>query len=191
MLRLHINLATNPFVNYRQYYLLGTILLLMGVGGAVYAVSHYLALRQRASVLEQDLSQKQSELTQLTARSARLKEQLEQPQTLDTLDQINFYNTLIQRKTFPWAQFFKDLESVLPYNVKVTQIQQRSSGGSVNLEMVFMGRTTGDAVEFLRNLTSSGKFHGIFVDQEGTFRDTATHRVSNEVEVSLHMQYQP
>jgi|GEM_PF-900639 len=191
MLRLHLNLATNPFVNYRQYYLLGTILVLMGVGGAAYTVNHYLALRQRAGVLEQNLGQKQNELTELTAQSTQLKEKLEQPQTLDALDQISFYNTLIQRKTFPWAQFFKDLESVLPYDVKVTQIQQRSSGGSLNLEMVFTGRTTGDAVEFLRNLTNSGKFHGIFVDQEGTFRDAATHRVSNEVEVSLHMQYQP
>ncbi|MBZ5537137.1 MAG: hypothetical protein LAO31_14375 [Acidobacteriia bacterium] len=191
MLRYHLNLATNPFVNYRKYYLIGLVLLLAGLGGAGYFVNRYRVLRLENKALEQDLRLKQRELDQTTARSAQLKEQLEQPQTLDEIDRINLYNLLIKRDTFPWTQFFQDLESVIPYNVQVTQIRQKSSGQTINLEMVFLGRTTIDAVNFLRNLTSSKKFHNIFVDQEGSFKDAATHRVSNEVEVTLHLQYEP
>lgn len=191
MLRFHLNLATNPFVNYRKYYLIGLILLLAGIGGAGYSVNRYRVLRQENSALEQDLRLRQEELNQLTARGAQLKEQLEQPKTLDEIDRINFYNLLIQRDTFPWTQFFQDLESVIPFNVQVTQIRQKSSGQTIDLEMVFLGRTAVDAVNFLRNLTSSKKFRNIFVDQEGSFKDAATHRVSNEVEVTLHLQYEP
>jgi Tfp pilus assembly protein PilN len=191
MLRYHLNLATNPFVNYRKYYLIGVVFFLVGLGGAGYSVNRYLTLRQGNGALEQDLRLKQQEFNQLTARSSQLKEQLEQPQTLDELDRIGFYNLLIQRDTFPWTQFFQDLEAVIPYNVQVTQIRQKSSGQVLDLEMVFLGRSTVDAVTFLRNLTNSKKFHNIFVDQEGSFKDAATHRVSNEVEVTLHMQYEP
>lgn len=191
MLRFHLNLATNPFVNYRKYYLIGLVLLLAGIGGAGYSVNRFRVLRQENSALEQDLRLKQQELNQLTAHGAYLKEQLEQPKTLDEIDRINFYNLLIQRDTFPWTQFFQDLESVIPFNVQVTQIRQKASGQTVDLEMVFLGRTAVDAVNFLRNLTSSKKFHNIFVDQEGSFKDAATHRVSNEVEVMLHLQYEP
>jgi len=191
MLRFHLNLATNPFVNYRKYYLIGLVLLLAGIGGAGYSVNRFRVLRQENSALEQDLRLKQQELNQLTAHGAHLKEQLEQPKTLDEIDRINFYNLLIQRDTFPWTQFFQDLESVIPFNVQVTQIRQKASGQTVDLEMVFLGRTAVDAVNFLRNLTNSKKFHNIFVDQEGSFKDAATHRVSNEVEVMLHLQYEP
>jgi len=76
-------------------------------------------------------------------------------------------------------------------NVQVTQIQQRTVGKTVNLEMVFMGRTTLDALNFLRNLGNSKNFRDLVVSQEGSFRDAATHRVTNEVEVVLHMDYVP
>ncbi|MBZ5553588.1 MAG: hypothetical protein LAO21_12765 [Acidobacteriia bacterium] len=191
MLRFHLNLATNPFVNYRKYYLIGWVLLLVGIVGAGYSVNRYRALRQENSALEQDLRLKQQELDQLTARGVNLKQQLEQPKTLDAIDQVNFYNLLIQRDTFPWTQFFQDLESVIPFNVQVTQIRQKAGGQAIDMEMVFLGRTAVDAVTFLRNLTSSKKFRNIVVDQEGSFKDAATHRVSNEVEVALHLQYEP
>jgi Tfp pilus assembly protein PilN len=191
MLRYHLNLATNPFVNYRKYYLIGVALLVLGLSGAGYSVNRYLALRRGNSALVQELHLKQQDLIRLTTRSAELKEQLEQPQTLDAIDRISFYNLLIQRDTFPWTQFFQDLEAVIPFNVQVTQIRQKSSGQVTDLEMVFMGHSTVDAVNFLRNLTNSKKFHNIYVDQEGSFRDAATHRVSNDVEVTLHMQYEP
>lgn len=146
MLRFHLNLATNPFVNYRKYYLIGLVLLLAGIGGAGYSVNRFRVLRQENSALEQDLRLKQQELNQLTAHGAYLKEQLEQPKTLDEIDRINFYNLLIQRDTFPWTQFFQDLESVIPFNVQVTQIRQKASGQTVDLEMVFL-----DALRWMRS----------------------------------------
>jgi Tfp pilus assembly protein PilN len=191
MLRYRLNLATSPFVNYRKYYLLGILLMVLGVGGAVFFVKDYVTLHRENSSLLQDFSAKENELSVITAQESQLKTQLEQTETLDEIDRIAYYNALIQRKTFPWTQFFKDLEAVIPYNIQVTQIRQKSVGKSIDLEMVFLGRTTGDAIQFLRNLGNSKKFSQIFVSQEGTFREAATHRVSNEVEVVLHMQYEP
>lgn len=191
MLRFQLNLATNPFVNYRKYYLAGVALLLIGVAGAGYSARHYLDLHRLTRLMSQDLQKNQSQLNQLIEHEADLKAQLERPQTLDEIDRIAFYNLLIQRKVFPWTPIFQDLESVIPYNVQVTQIRQKTVGKSIDLEMVFMGRSTADAINFLRNLTSSKKFHDIVVNQEGAFREAATHRISSEVEVTLHMQYEP
>lgn len=191
MLRYHLNLATHPFVNYRKYYLLGLLLLALGSIVTTYSVNSYLKLRDENRALVQDLSSHQKELGQLTEREVKLKEQLEQPRTLDELDRITFYNTLIQQRTFPWTQLFQDLESVIPYNTQVTQIRQRAGPGGVTVEMVFMGQAVGDAVKFLRNLSESGKFRNILVNQEGNFKEAATHRVSGEVEVLLRMDYQP
>jgi Tfp pilus assembly protein PilN len=191
MLRFHLNFATNPFVNYRKYYLAGVLLLAVGGVGAVYSVEHYRTLHQSNQALTEDLAANQKELNQLIERQGHLKEQLEQPQTLDEVDRINFYNTLIQRRTFPWTQFFRDLEAVIPYNVQVTEIRQKAGGKGLDLEMVYLGRTTADAVNFLRNLSNSKKFRNILVNQEGSFREAATHRVSNEIEVTLHLQYEP
>lgn len=191
MLRYHLNLATNPFVNYRKYYLLGLLLLVLGSLGAAYSVNHYMKLRgeNRAGLL--DLSSKQKELGRLSEQEVKLKEQLEQPRTLDELDRVTFYNTLIQERTFPWTELFQDLESVIPYNTQVTQIRQKAGPGGVTVEMVYMGQNVGDAVKFLRNLSESGKFRNILVNQEGNFKEAATHRVSGEVEVLLRMDYQP
>ncbi|MDD5541606.1 MAG: hypothetical protein PHX83_00350 [Acidobacteriia bacterium] len=190
-MRFHLNLATNPFVNFRKYFLLGAILLLLGLGGAVGLGRKYIHTRSETRSLSQDLSSKQDELQRLASHENSTKTQLEQPATLDEIDRINMYNTLIQRKLFPWTQFFRDLETVIPYNVQVTQIQQRSSGQRLNLQMVFMGRTTQDALSFLRNLSNSKNFQNLVVNQEGSFRDAATHRVSNESEVVLQMDYVP
>ena len=191
MLRFHLNLATNPFVNYRKYYMAGVLLLLVGVGGAVYSANQYLTLRRNNRDTTRDLQVKQQELNELTGRESQLKDALRQPQVLDEVDQINFYNTLIQRKTFPWTQFFEDLESVIPYNVQITEIRQKAGLNAVSLEMIFIGRTTADAVSFLRNLENSPKFRNVIVNQAGSFREAATHQVSSDVEVVLHMEYQP
>jgi Tfp pilus assembly protein PilN len=191
MLRFHLNLATNPFVNFRKYFLAAALLLLIGLGGALGLGRHYVTMRRESRLLSEDLAAKQHELEQFLDREGRTKTQLEQPATLDAIDRVNTYNLLIQHKTFPWTQFFRDLEAVIPYNVQVTQIQQRSAGKKVNLEMVFMGRTTLDALNFLRNLGNSKRFRDLVVSQEGSFRDAATHRVTNEVEVMLHLDYVP
>lgn len=191
MLRFHINLATNPFVNYRKYYLLGALLLLAGLSWSVFSVRGYVTLRRDNRAVSADLDSKQKELAGLIQRESELKAALEEPQFLDAIERITFDNALIQRKTFPWTEFFQDLETVIPYNVQVTQIRQKPGGKGIDLEMVFMGRSTADALNFLRNLTNSRKFRDIIVNQEGTFREATTHRVSNDIEVILHMRYEP
>ncbi len=191
MLRFHLNLATNPFVNLRKYYLIGGLLLALGLAGAAYFGGRYITLRRNSRATIEDLQSKRQDLGRLTAAEEKLTDDLRQPATLDEIDRVNSYNNLIQRKTFPWTQFFEDLESVIPYNVEITQIRQRPGTNVLNLEMVFLGRTSVDAIHFLKNLENSNKFQHLLVDQEGKYREAATHEVSNDVEVVLHLEYHP
>ncbi len=191
MLQFHLNLATNPFVNLRKYYLIGGLLLIVGVVGAIFSVGQYIHLRGENRNTSQNLQRERQTLKQLEDEEIRLKEDLKQPHVLDEIDQITFYNRLIDRKTFPWTQFFEDLESVIPYNVQITEIHQRAGVGASDVEMVFMGRSAANAIAFLKNLETSPKFQQVVVNEEGQFRDAATHQVSGDVAVTVHMQYKP
>jgi type IV pilus assembly protein PilN len=157
-MKIHVNLATRPFVEMRPY-----ILRLRWVMAGLAVVS--LALIVSSHLLQKKLDAAQVKMNAIQTRTnAAVSEKqanerrMRQPANAAVLDRAHFLNTLFLRKSFSWTAVMMDLETVLPSGVQVTSIEPSvTADGDVIIRM----RVAGDrdrAVQLVRNLEHSRRF---------------------------------
>jgi GAF domain-containing protein len=78
-----------------------------------------------------------AQVQSIDAEQARLEQTLRQPDNAQVFQRSLLLNTLIERKSISWTRLFADLESVMPYNVKLIQLRlpQVNSHNEVSLDM--------------------------------------------------------
>jgi len=158
MKALSINLATAPFERLRP-------VLVASIGLAV-ALAALLALQIYVLWLEKDegretaraIEASRSRLSALTAEERRLNEILLRPENAAVLDRSLLLNELLARKGISWTLIFRDLEEVLPHNVKLVQVRPQIHGNEVLLEMVVASESAEPVIELLRSLEGSPLF---------------------------------
>lgn len=163
MKALSINLATEPFRRFRPILAASLALAVLLVG--LLAVQLYLFWLEKDEGRETALAVREAEarLNALTAEERRLNEILLRPENAAVLDRSLFLNELLARKGISWTLIFRDLEEVLPHNVKLVQIRPQIHGGTaarheVLLEMVVASESAEPVIEMLRALESSPLF---------------------------------
>ncbi len=163
MKALSINLATEPFRRFRPILVASMALAVLLVG--LLAVQLYLFWLEKDEGRETALAieQTQARLNTLIAEERRLNEILLRPENAAVLDRSLFLNELLARKGISWTLIFRDLEEVLPHNVKLVQIRPQIQAGAparyeVLLEMVVASESAEPVIEMLRALESSALF---------------------------------
>lgn len=163
MRTLSINLATEPFRRFRPILVASMALAVFLVG--LLAVQLYLFWLEKDEGRETALAieQTQARLHALIAEERRLNEILLRPENAAVLDRSLFLNELLARKGISWTLIFRDLEEVLPHNVKLVQIRPQIQAGAparheVLLEMVVASESAEPVIEMLRALESSPLF---------------------------------
>ncbi len=163
MKALSINLATEPFRRFRPILVASMALAVLLVG--LLAVQLYLFWLEKDEGRETALAieQTQARLNTLIAEERRLNEILLRPENAAVLDRSLFLNELLARKGISWTLIFRDLEEVLPHNVKLVQIRPQIQAGAparyeVLLEMVVASESAEPVIEMLRALESSPLF---------------------------------
>ncbi len=157
-MRIHINLATRPYVE------LDRLLRHLRIGIAALAVLA-LALGMWLHAMTVRARQQQQELAALNAQADTLQREraanearLRQPVNAATLSRNRFLNTLFARKSFSWTAVLMDLEDVMPTGVQVSSIEPVvAPAGDVTIRL----RVLGDrdrTVQLVRNLESSHRF---------------------------------
>jgi type IV pilus assembly protein PilN len=157
-MRVHLNLASRPFVELRPVFMrlriLALILLLTSAGLGF--MLHRATERARAE---------QAELNDLLSRTdathreyAGYQRAMRQPQNAEVLSRAQFLNALFTRKAFSWTAVMMDLENVLPAGVQVVNIEPAlTPEGHVTMKL----RVTGPrekTVDLVRNLERSKRF---------------------------------
>jgi Tfp pilus assembly protein PilN len=158
-MKLPLNLSSQPFRRDRLFFvasalacaLLTAMLITLG---ALAIVDHRRSASSRTSIARLEES-----LRRTASQQSTLDILLRKPENAEVLERSLFLNTLLFRKGVSWSKIFADLETVLPYNVRVITIRpQVVSERQVLLDMTVGSEAIEPVVEMLMRLEASEVF---------------------------------
>ncbi len=156
---LTINLASEPFRRDRPILVASIAVALVMV--MLLALQLYLIRIERGEGTEttQAIAETEQQLRTIQSEQAGMRNELLRPENEIVLDRSVFLNSLLLRKGISWTLLFRDLEEVMPYNVKLVQIRpQVNASNEIQLEMVVASQETAPVIEMLRSMENSALF---------------------------------
>jgi Tfp pilus assembly protein PilN len=158
-MKIPINLASQPFRRDRAILAASiavSVLLVVTLGGLI---SLILLDRAQLADVRQDVNQLNKQISQTNAQEATLAAVLRRPENTEVLERSALLNELLYRKGISWTKILRDLESTLPYNVRIMTIRPFVNGNNkVTLDMQVGAETQASVIDFLKALESSPKF---------------------------------
>ena len=159
-MRVPINLASEAFRRDRPM-LAASVGLAVVLGALLFGmVFLILGERERVRDTRTSVARLSSEVQSIDAEQSRLEQTLRQPANAEVFQRSLLLNTLIERKSISWTRLFADLESVMPYNVKLIQIRlpQIDSRNEVSLDMKIGAMDWPPLQDFLKRVEESPLF---------------------------------
>lgn len=158
-MRIDINLASQKYQDAREFYIRwGVALVLVAVitaGLAFLAWSDY-KITTRDTRHIRELREK---IARLDEQKAQAEAVLNRPENQDVRDQSQFWNDVIDQKSFSWTQLFSDLEKIMPARAYVVSAQPAiTQDRRLQLKLVFMGEKFDDGNELLSKMEHSERF---------------------------------
>ena len=157
-MKISLNLASRPFTDLTDVY--KRLRIAMGIL-ALAAIALGLLLH---FVLQQDQRAYQKThlvdetLASMAAERQSYDTMMQQPANAKVLDRTDALNELFDEKAFSWTLVMKDLETVLPNPVQVTQIEPvRSKDGQVILHLRVLGPRE-ENIRLVENMEHSNRF---------------------------------
>lgn len=161
-MKIPINLATNPFINYRRFVLTSSVL-------AVITLALTTIVGVESANTWRDRTTARARLRELNARHAelareqqRLERELETPSTQALLARTQFLNQLIQQKGLSWLGLFFDLQEQLPSRVRVISLSPSlRDDGSLQIDFRVAGESAPAIISFLQALEQDPGFREV------------------------------
>lgn len=159
-MRIPINLSSEPFRRDRPMLIASgvcAVLLAALLGMLIFLITNERARAKDARVAVEKLT---AQLQSAAAEQARLDEFLRKPANAQVLAQSQLLNTLIERKSISWTRIFADLESVMPYDVRLISVRLPAinSRNEVMLDMVVGAKDPSSVIGFFKKLEESPLF---------------------------------
>lgn len=158
-LNLHINLASEPFRKDRPILVASAGVALALV--ALLAVLIHLGMAERQDMADTRaaVGRLETQLRRLNAEEARLSATLQKPENTDVLERAIFLNALLQRKGISWTKIFADLESVMPYDVRLISVRPAvTARNDIVLDMLVGAQSSEPVLKMLMELEGSPLF---------------------------------
>jgi Tfp pilus assembly protein PilN len=147
-------------------------------------------VRDRAATSERrdEVARIEKEMEGYRAQRRDLEAFFSDPATRLVTQRAAFLNGLIDARSFPWTQFFLDLEHRLPGGVRILTLSPSLSGDTVQARMHVGALSDKSKLEFLKALETAPEFSSIELVSEtrparGEDRDV--------VELDLTVNYRP
>jgi type IV pilus assembly protein PilN len=163
-MRIHINLASQPFRHNRAMLIGSSLLAAIMVATLFMLVS--LARQDQRNKLDslRQLSVAQRELAGVQRELATVERELRQPKNAAVLERSVLLNDILMRKGLSWTRIFADLEKIVPYNVQVLTIRpQLDRNNRVYLQMIIGADEPRFLNSFLEKLEASDVFGATMV----------------------------
>ena len=159
-MRIPINLSTEPFRRDRPV-LVATSAVAVALA-LMLAVVVYLIMADRARVKDTRVAvaRLDTEVRKISSEQAKLEGTLRQPANAEVLQRSYLLNTLIQHKSISWTKIFRDLESVMPLDVRIISVRlpQVTSQSEVVLDVQVGAKEPGPIIVFMSRLNKSPLF---------------------------------
>lgn len=120
-------------------------------------------IRDRAATSERrvEVARLQADLAGLRTKRAELEKFFADPSTRLVTQQAAFLNGIIDERSFPWTQFYLDLEHRLPGGVRILTISPSLSGDQVRVKMRVGALSDRSKLDFLKALEEAKEFSGL------------------------------
>jgi len=152
------NLASRPFLNTRPVWVLTVVAGVMAAGFAAVDVHLYLRNRHDLAVQFEHREELQQKYIQLkTDTQEHLDVLAAVPwQTLET--RVERFNLLMKERSFSWLDLLSDIERVMPYQVRLTDISPQVSADGISLGLEAVARSREAMLSLYDNLIADPSF---------------------------------
>ncbi len=159
-MRIPINLASEPFRCNRPVLVASGAFAVVLLGLLGVLILLIAGERRDARDLRLEVEKLNTDLRAINTEQAKLEQTLREPDNASVLEESLLLNTLIERKSISWTKIYADLESVMPYDVRLIQVRlpQILSSSEVLLDMTVGSQEPVPFIEFLKRLQSSPLF---------------------------------
>jgi Tfp pilus assembly protein PilN len=159
-MRIPINLASEPFRRDRPMLVASGACAAALVGLLGLLVFLIFASRARARDNREGVAQLTAQLNAITLEQVQVEQLLRQPPNAQVFQRSIMLNSLVERKSISWTRIFADLESVMPYNVRLIQVRlpQINSRQEVSLDMTVGAEDYLPVEDFMGRLMESPLF---------------------------------
>lgn len=160
-MRVPINLASQPFVNYRRFVVTAGLLAVVAGGLTLFVGVEGLRTWHKRTTTQARVQALREQRRDLVSEQQQLEAELKDPATVELLEHVRFLNRVIQEKGFSWTGLFFDLQQRLPRQVRVLSLSPSlQDDGLVEVEMRLGSQSPQAVVRFLRSLEASEEFRG-------------------------------
>ena len=185
-MRAQLNLASSPLQNNRRFFTAAAVVGIPALALFVMLCMKVVHDRAASGERREETARIEKEMAGFQAQRRDLEAAFADPATKSITQRATFLNKIIDQRSFPWTQFFLDLERRLPGGVRVLSINPELSGGLVQVKMQIGALSDKSKLDFLKSLEAAPEFSNLEVVSEtrpakGEDRDV--------VEVSLNAVY--
>jgi type IV pilus assembly protein PilN len=167
-MRLDINLASRPYEDSSSLWVRWggalAVLVLITIVLLYSALSGWLSARKDRNLI----AQRQQQIADRDQEKSKAEAILNLPENRSTRDRSQFLNDLFRRKAFSWTRVFEDLERVMPARLHVVSIQPALADNELEIKLVVAGESRERALELVRKMESSQRFHQTQIQQESS-----------------------
>ncbi|MFN7971621.1 MAG: PilN domain-containing protein [Acidobacteriota bacterium] len=180
-MKLDVNLAREPFRSYRTLYAVSAVLAVAGVAILAFEVATFVGDLRARSALTSELARLRDASEREQTALGILASYVENEELKAAKAEAAHVASLIERRIFDWDELFRELESIMPNNVRISDLHPQIKGSSVSIGLNGSAKTLSAVNEFVDDLEKSELFDEVFISDE------ATHE--GEVDFSLQARY--
>lgn len=168
-----INIASQPFRRERAQNAALALICAALICSLLVLISLVLHSRAQAADLRRGIERQNAELQRLQREQAQFSAVLGKPQNADVFSRSVFLNELIARRGVSWTRVFKDLETVMPVNMRLMairspQVAAEEGSGTNHVQLVMLVGTDRPegVIDLLKRLQQSPLFGAAKVERQ-------------------------
>lgn len=168
------NLATRPFYNERVVRGVLIVALAAAVAWTAVSVTSFASLMQQSTMLGDRIRDEGRRASGARTEADAVRRGLNPADLRTVSTAAGEANALIQRRTFSWTGLFNQLETTMPPDVRLVQVQpQTDDQGRLLLSLIVISKTIEDLDAFIEALEATRAFTGILSRSDSALEDGA------------------
>lgn len=186
-----LNLSTRPFPAYQLKSILLTMALIVLVALSAWQAYGFVQYSSLAAEIRGEVRNGEIESESLRRRIAEMDLKLSQPAAMAKLNEIEYLNDIILRKTLSWKRLFASLEELMPNTVHLVGLRPDFGPAGVLLHFEVRARSIPDIKDLIDALQSSPVFDEVKVSTQRKEQPSSGTAAGTDVDVALTAKYHP
>ncbi|MGB7592150.1 MAG: PilN domain-containing protein [Terriglobia bacterium] len=174
-----LNLAIPPSARERYALYWAIPATLLGVTGLAFLLLFTVRSFREYKAVQKSVAEQQGRENTLRAQEMALRKQLEEPESRRLLDDVQFVNTLIEKKRVSLSGLATDITDLMPDEVRLTGLALAPEGQELAVRFVITGKSEEAVERFLSDLEDSPHFKDVAIVNQGFEQTGAASELEN------------